>query len=73
MKTHSANLLNTFRFKEGANENALHAIFMFNFQVLGDFLGAKLKFRIMETYGDATVSLWAALIHLGLSQHFPPY
>jgi hypothetical protein len=43
---------------------------MFNFQVIGGFLGAKFKFGIMDIFRDFTVSLWAVLIHLGLSQHF---
>jgi hypothetical protein len=43
---------------------------MFNFQVIGGFLGAKFKFGIIDTFGDFIVSLWAVLIHLGLSQHF---
>jgi hypothetical protein len=48
----------------------LYAIFMFNFQVIGGFLGAKFKFGIMDIFGDFTVSLWTVLIYLGLSQHF---
>jgi hypothetical protein len=48
----------------------LYAIFMFNFQVIGGFFGAKFKFGIMNTFGDFIVSLWAVLIHLGLSPHF---
>jgi hypothetical protein len=33
-------------------------------------LGAKLKFGIVEKYGDETVSSLAGLMHFGLSQHF---
>jgi hypothetical protein len=47
-----------------------YEILMFNFQVIGGYFGAKFKFGIMDIFSDFTVSLWAVLIHLGLSQHF---
>ncbi|PNX56956.1 hypothetical protein L195_g050152, partial [Trifolium pratense] len=44
--------------------------FTFNLTVIGAFLGAKMKFNIIDYYGQLVVSIWAILIHFAMGQHF---